>query len=253
MNNDPSKADETPAVPETFDEAYFRSNNYTGLNVGKTGKYFWSRRFYANLVLRYRRQGRLLEIGSGLGHLLARLQNNFEAYGTDISEYGIAQAGRVATKANLRVLPAERLSEFGPEFFDVIVAIHVVEHLEDPLGALKTCFQIMRPGGLLLVATPNLSAPLKRLKGSAWHGYNDPTHISLKEPGEWRRLLGEAGFKTRRSFGDGLWNVPYVKYVPSAIQLMLLGWPAAIQTLAARPLIPVALSESLILIAEKPQ
>lgn len=236
-----------------FDETYFSSGNYAELKTGKTSMYFWARRFYANLVLHYRRGGRLLEIGSGLGHLLARLQDHFEAYGTDISEFGIQQAGKVATKADLRVLPAERLGEFGPDFFDVIVGLHVVEHLQDPLAALRTCHTILRPGGMLLLATPNLSAPLKRFKGQEWHGYKDPTHISLKKPDEWQRLLKEAGFTVKRAFGDGLWNVPYVKYVPASLQLAFFGWPAAIQTLLGRPLIPVRLSESLIVIAEKPR
>jgi hypothetical protein len=106
---------------------------------------------------------------------------------------------------------------------------------------------------MLMIATPNLSAPLKRFKGQDWHGYKDPTHISLKKPQEWRALLAQAGFTVQRSFGDGLWNVPYVKYVPAPLQLAFFGWPAAIQTLAGRPLIPVALSESLIVIAEKPR
>jgi 2-polyprenyl-3-methyl-5-hydroxy-6-metoxy-1,4-benzoquinol methylase len=235
-----------------FDESYFSSGNYAELKTGRTSMYFWARRFYANLVLRYRRGGRLLEIGSGLGHLLARLQDHFDAYGTDISEFGIEQAAKVATKANLRVLPAERLGEFDREFFDVIVGLHVVEHLQDPLTALHTCYSILRPGGMLLIATPNLKAPLKRLKGQEWHGYKDPTHISLKEPDEWKRLLRAAGFEVKHAFGDGLWNVPYVKYVPAPLQLAFFGWPAAIQTLLARPLIPVGLSESLIVIAEKP-
>lgn len=234
-----------------FDESYFRSGNYTDFKVGKTSKYFWARRFYAALVLRYRSGGRLLEIGPGMGHLLARLQDHFEAYGADISEFAIEQAGRVATRADLRVLPAERLGEFGPEYFDVIVGLHVIEHLPDPAKAIATLYEIMRPGGLLVMTTPNLTSPMRKLKGDQWHGFRDPTHISMKEPAAWQAMVRAAGFTIRRSFGDGFWDTPYVKYVPAVLQTAFFGAPAVIQTLAARPLLPVVMSENLIIIAEK--
>jgi hypothetical protein len=66
-------------------------------------------------------------------------------------------------------------------------------------------------------------------------------------------MLEEAGFRVRRTFGDGMWDVPYIRIVPSILQLPVFGLPAIIQTLTCVPMIPVRYSESLIAIAEKPR
>jgi SAM-dependent methyltransferase len=235
-----------------YGEDYFRSGNYGRLNTGWTGRYFWARRFYAALVRRYCPAGRVLEIGCGLGHALARLQDRYEACGIDISPYAIDAAKSIAPRAELKVMPAENIGEFGEDSFNAILAVHVFEHLEDPRAVARSCREVLAPDGVLIMGTPNLEAPLRGRKGRRWHGYKDPTHISLKPPGEWREIIGSTGLRVERSFGDGMWDVPYVPLVPAKLQLAILGLPAVLQTLACVPFIPPRLSESLIIVARKP-
>jgi 2-polyprenyl-3-methyl-5-hydroxy-6-metoxy-1,4-benzoquinol methylase len=233
----------TPAGTSAhYDEAFYQ--NYRGwLN-----QYWWARRFYAALIKRYRRGGRLLEVGCGVGDVLRRLEG-FDAYGIDVSEYAVARASERAPQATVSVGTAESVAEL-PGPFNVLASFHVVEHLEDPGAVLKLWGTVVRSGGLLVIATPNPDAPLAKRKGPKWHG-NHPTHIALKTPAEWKRLTEEAGFTVRKMFGDGLWDVPYVPVVPKALQLPIVGFPAAVQAVTTLPFIPVRFGESLILVAER--
>ena len=236
-----------------YNEDYYRTGGYADLNTGLTGQYFWARRFYAGLVRRYCRPGgRVLEVGCGLGHVLARLQDQYEAYGIDISAYAVDQARIHAPRAKAEVLAVEDIGQYGAEFFDAMIAVHVFEHLEQPADVAKICFDALRPGGVLIMATPNLAAPLKARKGDRWFGYTDPTHISMKVPDAWLTMLRGVGFEVKRAFGDGMWDVPYVPVIPAILQLPIVGFPAIIQTLSGIPMIPVGLSESLIAVVQKP-
>ena len=217
---------------------------------GKFNQYWWARRFYANLIKRYRRGGKLLEIGCGLGHVLARLEDRFETYGIDVSEFAIERARRNALKSDVRVAKAEEAGSL-PGPFDVIAAFHVVEHLREPAAVLRECARMTNPGGLLLLATPNTEAPFAKRKGARWYANTDPTHISLKPPREWLSLVRGAGYRVRRAFGDGLWDVPYVPLLPARLQLLLFGLPAIAQTVSCVPFIPVRWGEALLVVAER--
>ena len=217
---------------------------------GILNQYWWARRFYANLIKRYRRSGKLLEVGCGLGHVLMRLEDRFETYGIDVSEYAIEQARANAPRSSLRVAAAEEVGSL-PGPFDVIAAFHVVEHLVDPGAVLEQWGSVTTPGGLLIVATPNPQAPFAERKGERWYGRRDPTHISLKRPGEWIALAQKAGYRIRRAFGDGMWDAPYVPVFPPRLQLAFFALPAALQILTTFPFIPVRFGEALILIAER--
>jgi 2-polyprenyl-3-methyl-5-hydroxy-6-metoxy-1,4-benzoquinol methylase len=237
-----------PGRPMTAGQQYDR--RFFKCYGGRFNQYWWARRFYANLIKRYRDSGKLLEIGCGLGHVLMRLEDRFETYGIDVSEYAIQQARLNSPRSILRVASAEEVGSL-PGPFDVIAAFHVVEHLRDPERVLKDCASITRPGGLLVLATPNPEAPFAKRKGSRWYAARDASHISIKRPAEWIEMTRQARFATRKAFGDGMWDVPYVPLIPPLLQLLVFGLPGALQAATSIPFIPLRLGESLILVAER--
>jgi SAM-dependent methyltransferase len=234
-----------------FDENYFSTHTYKDVSFARYSQYWWSNRFYTLLARRHGRRGtRLLEIGSGLGHLVQQLEGSFRTFASDVNPWALRQSQGVASHSSHVASSAEELP-FGDGAFEVVIIKHVVEHLPHPEHAIAEIGRITSPGGILILATPNLSSLLKPRKGARWIGYQDPTHISLKLPGEWLAAIRNAGFSPLRLFSDGFWDVPYIKFVPDAIQKMFFGFPGGVQAITGIPFLPLKWGESMIVIARK--
>jgi hypothetical protein len=110
---------------------------------------------------------------------------------------------------------------------------------------------VTEPGGVLILATPNLDSLLKPWKGDTWIGYQDPTHISLKRPAEWLGLIRNAGFHPLKVFSDGFWDVPYIRFVPRQIQKLIFGSLGGFQAVTGWIFLPMRWGESVLIIARK--
>jgi len=235
----------------SFDETYFSSHAYKNVSFARFSQYWWANRFYALLARRYgRRGGRLLEIGSGLGHLVGQLERRFGTFATDINAWAVRQSADVARGTRHSLASAEELP-FRDGAFDIVIIKHVVEHLPQPGRAVAELGRILAPGGTLILSAPNLSSISRPWKKEKWIGYQDPTHISLKEPDEWLALLRAAGFCPRRVFSDGLWDAPYVPVLPKFVQKLLFGAPGGFQAVSGLVFVPLRWGETMVVIAHK--
>lgn len=238
-----------PANP--FDDKYFSTNTYKTVSFARYSQYWWSNRFYAILARRYaRKSGKLLEEGCGLGHLVGQLEKDFSTFGMDINHWALKQAAEAAAQTNLVCSSAGELP-YPNQSFNAIISKHVVEHLPDPKKAVSEIGRILQPGGTLILATPNLSSMLKPLKGERWIGYQDPTHISLHTPEEWKEMIGLAGMKIIKVFADGFWDVPYLRGIPAGIQKLFFGSLGGFQAITGWVFLPPRWGESIIFICRK--
>lgn len=103
---------------------------------------------------------RLLDVGCGGGLLSEPMRRlGFSVTGVDASERNIGTASVHAREQGLdidyRCATAEQLAEEGTEPFDVVLNMEVVEHVADPDRFLAVCAGLLRPGGLMIVATLN--------------------------------------------------------------------------------------------------
>ena len=234
-----------------FDENYFSTHTYANITFARYSMYWWSNRFNAMLARRYGKSGaRLLEIGSGMGHLVGQLEDTFETYGMDLNHWAVKQSKSVIEKTNLQTASAQELP-FSDNSFNVVIIKHIVEHLPDPQKAIQEIGRVTEPGGTLILATPNLDSLLKPWKGEKWIGYQDPTHISLKHPAEWLDLIRSANFSPLKVFSDGFWDVPYIRFVPSPIQKLLFGSLGGFQAITGFIFLPMRWGESILVIARK--
>jgi len=160
------------------------------------------------------------------------------------------QSRPVAERTSLLLASAEELP-FQSDSFGVIIIKHVVEHLPHPEKAIAELGRLLQPGGLLILSTPNLDSLLKPRKGTAWIGYQDPTHISLKPPSEWLALIRTTGLRVQRVFADGFWDVPYLPFFPKMVQKLFFGAPGGFQAVTGLVFLPMRWGESIMVIAEK--
>ncbi len=234
-----------------FDEKYFSTHTYANITFAKYSMYWWSNRFNAILARRYGRKGaRLLEIGSGMGHLVGSLEDTFETCGMDLNHWAVKESKAVVNKTSLETASAQELP-FKDGAFNVVIIKHIVEHLPDPEKAIHEIGRVTEKGGTLILATPNLDSLLKPWKGEKWIGYQDPTHISLKRPAEWFSFIEKAGFKIQRKFADGFWDVPYIPFLPKQLQKMIFGAPGGFQAITGFVFLPYRWGESIMVIAQK--
>ena len=109
----------------------------------------------------------------------------------------------------------------------------------------------LKSDGLLFLVVPNKSALGYKLKKEKWFAFKDPTHISLFEKDEWVNIVKNSGFNIFKLKTDGLWDSPYLKYIPNFIQKFFFSILPSIQVITNTLFIPWQLGEDLIIIAKK--
>jgi SAM-dependent methyltransferase len=163
----------------------------------------------------------------------------------------LQEARLVAPRARLEQASADDLQVFPDRTFSIVIAKHVVEHLSNPERAVAEFGRVLAPGGILILATPNLDSPMHARKKADWIGYKDPTHISLLPPAKWIELVRSSGMEPFRIHSDGFWDPPYVGWLPTGVQKVLFGMPGGVQAILGFPFLPLNWGESLIVIARR--
>ena len=136
--------------------------------------------------------GTLLDVGCGSGGYAAAMQaRGWNVRGTELDPMA-AQAARA--KHGIAVDVGE-LADIGyPDgAFDAITARHVLEHVQEPVGFLAECWRILRPGGRLVVVTPNVDSLGHRHFAERWRGLEQPRHLFLYRSASLRALFGRIG------------------------------------------------------------
>ncbi len=140
-------------------------------------------------------RGRLLEVGAGAGGFVtAALERGWRVDATEISESGARRLER--TGAQVHHGPLEN-ARYPDGCFDLAVSLEVVEHVDEPLAHLREIARVTRPGGLLLLTTPNFDGASRRRFGLAWRVV-DPEHLGYFTRGTLAAALARAGFASAR-------------------------------------------------------
>ena len=116
----------------------------------------WDESFYAKYAdfLKPAAPGaRVLDVGCGVGQVVKRLTDaGSEAHGVDVSEPNIAKAKRFSPLCQIydgRTLP------YADSFFESAGALNVLEHVEDPESFVTELVRVVRPGGRIVLSSPN--------------------------------------------------------------------------------------------------
>jgi SAM-dependent methyltransferase len=141
--------------------------------------------------------GRLLEVGSGAGFYLAEMKKlGWQVAGVEISP----QACGAAREAYGLDIHCGTLADapFPEGTFDVVAMFETLEHLPDPIFALRRAHALTAPGGVLIGSVPNFRALYARWFGPAYYPLELPRHLYHYSAASLRRMLSAAGYGTVR-------------------------------------------------------
>jgi 2-polyprenyl-3-methyl-5-hydroxy-6-metoxy-1,4-benzoquinol methylase len=138
---------------------------------------------------------RLLDVGCSSGSLLAvAAEMGFAVTGVETAPAAAEAARRAGFEVHLGALEEAALA---PASFDVITLIELIEHLTEPLAMMQACHRLLRPGGIVLISTPNPASWTARVLGARWEGFSLVRlggHICFYSPAAIRALAQRTGF-----------------------------------------------------------
>lgn len=193
---------------------------------GKSSEVIYDR--ILKIIGDYHLRGRALDYGAGIGNFTRKLlaSGRFEQIdGADI----LLPPENLPSTIRWHRLDLNDADAIPATSFDVVIAAEVIEHLENPRQVAREWFRILKPGGTLILSTPNnesmrsLMALLVRGHYVAFLDSCYPAHITALLRKDLRRILTEAGFsEVRFHFTNhgGLPKLPTVSWQQVSLGLL---------------------------------
>jgi 2-polyprenyl-3-methyl-5-hydroxy-6-metoxy-1,4-benzoquinol methylase len=189
--------------------------------------------------------GTLLDVGCGNGGLFQRVRHRVGRYiGLDIVRYDGFPDGAEFVASNLE---GSRLP-FDDASLEVVACIETVEHVENPRALMRELARLVKPGGWVLVSTPNqlsLASKLCLLTKDEFLHFQErpglyPAHISALLEVDLRRMARETGLSNLDVLYSGQGRIP----------LSERHWPSALAGRRGRR--GSLFSDNVLLMAQKP-
>ncbi len=144
---------------------------------------------------------KILDIGCSKGFMAENLMSyNFEFYGIDINKEDVKFAKKYYKKIKIIDIDNENLP-YKNNFFDIIIMGDIIEHLKEPLKALKNIKNLLKRNGIIIISTPNIANIYIRfnlLCGNFEYtdrGILDKTHLRFFTLKTFRQLVKESHLK----------------------------------------------------------
>jgi 2-polyprenyl-3-methyl-5-hydroxy-6-metoxy-1,4-benzoquinol methylase len=137
----------------------------------------------------------ILDVGCGRGDFLLFMAGR--GWKTDGLELDSRAEGR-GKKLGLSLKSGSLENiRYDSAVFDVVTFWHVFEHIRKPVETLAECRRILKPGGLLVVAVPNIAGLQARVSGNKWFHFDPPYHLYHYSTQSLSILLEKAGFEVK--------------------------------------------------------
>lgn len=170
---------------------------------------------------------RILDVGCGSGLFLGHLRScipSAELFGYELNANYI----KLLAEQGFSILPSKQCqiarSLAGQPLFDAVCILQTLEHTEDPVQFLRTFIALLKPGGLLIVTTPNSDGPIRYFTDALTE--IPPHHVTRWTQRSYQAILPRLGTKINsfqiEPLPDYLWDA----YLPAMWQFPI--WPAQI-------------------------
>ena len=184
-------------------------------------------RYKIELLQRYAKSGRMLEIGPSWGAFC--LLASRAGFTVEAIEMDRDCCDFLTTKLGIRAIHSKdecaALGEVSPP--DVIAMWHVIEHLRNPWTLLARAAELLVPGGILVVATPNTEAIQFGVFGRRWTHVDAPRHVHLIPSTVLRLKLKELGLE----------ELMVTTTDPGSLGWNSFGWSFSLANLARRTMV----------------
>jgi len=147
-------------------------------------------KFINNLKFSKDVRPKLLDLGCGTGFVSSAIKKKFIKYGLEVGRESYNFSKKYFDYIHLGVLKNNTYKE---NFFDVILFLHVLEHVNNPIEILILIQKILKPGGKVLIGTPNFGSACAIRYEKKFRMLHDKTHISLFSDIKLCELLNDIG------------------------------------------------------------
>lgn len=184
----------------------------------------------------------LLEIGYGDGAFLAYLKSEWKDQ-CRLSGIDFKPPNPPQRLTGIDLFAGDFLQFQFQTTYDVVVLYSVLEHLPNPLEALRRLRQILKPKGLLVLEVPNWNSLFRLVFPRHWSGLQIPRHQSFFTRSSLTTLLEKAGFKPKklnRIFDPGDLSVSFCNWLSDRFKLQTpprQSWFFLPATLASSPFV----------------
>jgi len=150
-------------------------------------------RFIKNEITKFVCSGRFLEIGFGDDNLIKFFKNDFEVFGVDISEIAVEKIKEQYEPSHFQICDVSRQKIPFEQKFDVIAALNVIEHLENPKLAFKNIYESLKEKGIFVIYLPTQNNFFSKIQYKIF--YDAKEHIFRPSIKNLRNILKDLGLK----------------------------------------------------------
>lgn len=174
-----------------YDNAYWLHASHALYDFYYGKRLYTLHRFYLEVLKQYvQKKGKLLDIGPGLGYFMKEAtEDGWTVTGIELGkeavDYGKHYLGVNTCQGDL-------LSYKTRIKYDAITSFHTFEHVHEPLDYFRKTYDLLKPGGLLLIEVPNAQSPLSKALGK-WF-FEPLSHRSYFTEETLRLFVEKAGF-----------------------------------------------------------
>jgi SAM-dependent methyltransferase len=143
------------------------------------------------------KEARIVDVGCGDGFHLGLLKEfgrkSWRLEGVEPSDRAVEMGRRNGLEIHRGTVESLGLPEGS---YDLAFMIATIEHVDDPVGVLRSVRSLLKPGGRLVIVTDNTDTwDFQLSKTRHWGGYHFPRHWNLFNPATIRALAGKTGFE----------------------------------------------------------
>ena len=142
--------------------------------------------------------GRLLEVGFGNGNLLEFFKDDFDTYGLDISQFAIEKIRERYNPMHFKICDISKKKIPFDKKFNVIFAINIIEHMDNPEFALQNVFNSLEKNGIFVVYFPTISNIFSKIQYKIF--YDVEEHIFRPSIDSVKGLFRQIGFNLCKEY-----------------------------------------------------